>query len=116
MTDLDPSALLAVVIGLAIRFGVPVLLTALVAWGLRRLDRHWQEQAEHRRPAPLAMGAASAEVRCWELKDCPPEKRQTCPAFARPPVPCWQVFREQTGLLPTSCLGCDVFLSAPIRG
>jgi hypothetical protein len=115
MNDLDLSALLAIGLGLLIRFGIPILLTGLAAWGLRRLDQRWQRQSEHIRPAPLGVGAAPAEVRCWEQADCPEAKREACPAYARPSVPCWQVFREQTGTLSTGCLVCGVFLNAPAR-
>jgi len=116
MNEFDPNVLLAIVLGLGIRFGVPLLLTGLAAFGLRRLDRAWQMQAEHSRPAPLGLGAAAAEVRCWEETDCPPARRQSCPAFAQPDVPCWQVFRAQTGMLMKACLSCEVFLHAPVRG
>jgi hypothetical protein len=115
MSDLDLNALLAIVLGLLIRFGIPILLTVLAAWGLRRLDRRWQLQSEHLRPAPLGLGAAPAEVRCWEQSDCPQAKREACPAYSRPSVPCWQVFREKTGTLSAGCLSCDVFLNAPAR-
>lgn len=115
MSDIDLNSVLAVALGLALRFGVPILFTALVALGLRRLDRRWQQDAEHRRPAALGLGAAAVEVRCWEKTDCPDEKRRGCPAFARPATPCWQVFREMNGFLPKTCLGCDVFLTAPVR-
>ena len=116
MNEFDLNALFAILFGLLLRFGVPLLLTGLAAWGLRRLDHHWQLQAEHSQPAPLGLGAAAAEVRCWETTDCPPEKRQACPAYAQPAVPCWQVFRQQTGQLAKACFGCEVFLHAPVRG
>ncbi|HMK09844.1 MAG TPA: hypothetical protein VK449_12515 [Anaerolineales bacterium] len=115
MNTFDWNVLLTVALGLTLRFGIPLLLTVLAAWGLRRLDQRWQRQSEHLRPSPLAMGAAPAEVRCWEQTDCPPEKRDNCPAYARPSVACWQVFREATGYLSTSCLSCEVFLNAPAR-
>lgn len=115
MNDLDLNALLAVALGLGARFGLPLLFTGLAAWGLRVLDRRWQSQAEHARPILLGIGAAPAETRCWETMDCPQDARQGCPAYGRPQAACWQVFRELTGLLPERCLGCDVFLSAPVR-
>lgn len=115
MGGFDWNAVLAVVMGLTLRFGIPLLLTALAAWGLRRLDQHWQLQAEHNRPAPLGLGAAVAEVRCWETSVCPPEKRDGCPAYSRPETPCWQVLRELNGFLPKDCLRCEVFLNAPAR-
>ena len=116
MNEFDLNALFAILLGFLFRFGVPLLLTGLAAWGLRRLDHQWQMQAEHSQPAPLGLGAAAAEVRCWETTDCPPEKRQACPAYAQPSVPCWQVLRQQSGQLMTACLGCGVFLHAPVRG
>jgi hypothetical protein len=115
MNGLDLNAFLAVLLGLLLRFGVPLLLTGLAAWGLRRLDQHWKMQAEHIRPAPLGLGAAPAEVRCWEQTDCPSEKREACPAYNQPSVPCWQVFRESGGELSAGCLRCDVFRHAPAR-
>jgi hypothetical protein len=104
MNDLDLSELLAVVLGLLIRFGIPLLLTVLAAWGLRRLDQHWQRESEHVRRAPLALGAASAEVR-WGRPPVPRRLRlpRLCPAerpvlasLPRPPVifhrlPCCEV-------------------------
>jgi hypothetical protein len=115
MNELDLNAFLAVLLGLLFRFGIPVLVTALVAWGLRRLDQHWRLQSEHVRRAPLSLGAAAAEVRCWEQTDCPAEKRANCPAFNRPSEPCWQVFREPNGELAGGCLRCAVFRNAPAR-
>jgi hypothetical protein len=115
MDALDLSALFAVVFGLLLRFGIPILLTGLAAWGLRRLDQRWQMQSEHVRRAPLALGAAPAEVRCWEQTACPEAKRDACPAYARPSIPCWQVFRAASGDLSTGCLGCEVFVNAPAR-
>jgi len=115
MNEFTLNAVFAVLLGLLIRFGLPILFTGLAAWGLRRLDQRWKAEAENLRPAPLGLGAAPAEVRCWELSDCPPEKRDSCPAYSRPSVPCWQVFRELDGNLASGCLRCDVFRSAPAR-
>jgi hypothetical protein len=115
MNEFDPNVLLAVVVGMLVRFGIPILVTVLAAMFLRRLDRRWQAQAEHIRSAPLGLGAAPAEVRCWEQSDCPPEKRDACPAYLRPSVPCWQVFRAKSGELAVDCLRCGVFVNAPAR-
>ena len=100
-------------IGLGIRLGLPLALTALAAWLLLRLDQRWQEQARARH-AKLAVGAARHSVRCWEENDCPAEKCASCPAYARQNVPCWQAFRESTGRMPEQCLGCSVFRNAPV--
>jgi hypothetical protein len=115
MGDLDLNAILAVLAGLSLRFGIPLLLTGLAAWGLRRLDLRWQHAAEHRAPGAVGVGAAPLEIRCWETMDCPPERRSNCPALAQAGTPCWQVFRQMNGFLPKNCLGCEVFLNAPAR-
>lgn len=104
---------LTVLIGLGLRIGLPLAVTALATWLLLRLDRRWQEQARTR-STQLALGAARHSVRCWEENDCPAEKRASCPAFARQEVPCWQVFREGSGRMPDECLGCSVFRNAPV--
>jgi hypothetical protein len=115
MSEMDLNTLLAVTAGLLLRLGIPILLTVLAAWGLHRLDQHWKRQAEHTRPSPIGLGAAPAEVRCWEQADCPPEKREACPAYAQPSTPCWQLFRTTDGELAVGCLRCDVFRHAPAR-
>jgi hypothetical protein len=105
------NAFLVVLTGLLLRLGVPIGLTVLAAWLLKRLDEGWQRQAEHRRAGANALGAAPAEVRCWEKRACPEAGRERCPAYARPDIPCWQVFREIEGGLPSRCLLCEVFRS-----
>jgi hypothetical protein len=107
------NSLGAVVLGLLVRFGIPIGATALIAWLLRVLDLRWQREAEARRSVP-AVGAAARSVRCWEELGCPEERRQGCPAFARPDVPCWQAFRDAQGSLRPACLECVVFREAPV--
>jgi hypothetical protein len=97
--------------GLLLRFGIPLAVTVLLAWGLRRMDSRWREEARLRQAG--AVGAALRQVRCWEDKACPPERRESCPAYPQPETPCWQVFRAQDGRLREACLSCEVFLEAP---
>ncbi len=100
------DAVLTLVLGLLLRIGIPVAVTALIFFLLRRLDERWQKEA-------LAIPVISSQRPCWEIKGCPEEKRKNCPASAQPNVPCWQVFRTKNGLLREDCLGCDVFRLAP---
>ena len=95
-----------IVLGLLLRIGIPVAMTALIFYLLRRLDERWQKEA-------LAIPVISSQRPCWEMKGCAEEKRKNCLASARPNVPCWQVFRTNNGLLREDCLGCDVFRLAP---
>ena len=104
------EALVAVLTGIALRLGLPIGVTALAAWVLRRLDRRWQREAEGSSSAP----ASVMEVRCWEIRGCSESERADCPAHARPETPCWQVFREIKGRLPERCLDCEVFRQAPV--
>jgi hypothetical protein len=94
------------VLGLSLRIGIPVAVTALVFFLLRRLDERWQKEA-------LAVPVITSQRPCWELKGCSEEKRKQCLATAKPEVPCWQVFRSKNGQLRDECLGCGVFQMAP---
>jgi hypothetical protein len=99
------DTLLTFVLGLLLRIGIPVAVTALVFFLLRRLDERWQKEA-------LAVPVISSQRPCWEIKGCSEEKRKDCPASQQAGVPCWQVFRTKKGLLKEECLGCDVFRTA----
>ncbi len=111
MEWLEPAV--AVLSGLLIRFGLPIAFTALVAWALRRLDAHWLAEAEKGHVRPHSLGAEVRQVRCWETRDCAPEKRDSCPAYSQSEVPCWQIFRDGQGRLLETCLDCEVFREAP---
>ncbi len=101
------DTVLTIVLGLFLRIGIPVAVTALIFFLLRRLDERWQKEA-------LAIPVITSQRPCWEIKGCPEEKHKNCPAASQPKVPCWQVFRTKKGLLREECLGCDVFRLAPI--
>lgn len=104
---------MAILAGIALRVGLPLALTALAAWALRRLDRRWQREAELSGRSQ-GRGAATGRVRCWEARGCAESAQTSCPAHSRPETPCWQVFREIEGGLPERCLECEVFLDAPL--
>ena len=102
------DTVLTFVVGLLLRIGIPVAVTALIFFLLRRLDERWQKEA-------LAIPViASSQRPCWEIKGCKEEKRKNCPASAQSNIPCWQVFRTKNGLLREECLGCNVFHLAPV--
>jgi hypothetical protein len=101
-------SLLAILIGLAVRLALPIAVTMLAIYFLRKLDLHWQEEAKHELGQP-----AVEKVECWALKECSVEKQKTCPA--RPALePCWQVKRLPNGYLQEDCLDCAVFRNAPV--
>ena len=101
------------VAGILLRIGVPLVATLLFAWLLRKLDERWQRQAAAQKVGMRAVSLSGEGEKCWEAKDCPPEKRDKCPAYAKPETPCWHVFRGKDRLLRESCLGCAFFRRAP---
>ena len=105
----DSYSLLAILIGLAVRLALPVAITLIAVYLLRKLDAHWQKQAEYE-----LSHAADEEPESWDLKDCPIEKRSAQP-LATSSLPCWQTHRLPNGYLNEECLSCAIFRDAPAR-
>ena len=96
--------------GFVFRFGIPAIITTLVVWFLRKLDKRWQNEA---------IGEGVIQVRaknpgCWKVNGCSEEQKADCKAYKDPEVPCWHHFRDQEGRLRESCMGCDIFHNAPV--
>lgn len=98
-------SLFAVLTGLFVRLAIPLVVTALLIVLLRRLDAHWQKEAN----LPVL---AVQKPECWKEKGCLPDQRAEC-IGARSTLPCWQVFRLPNGYLREQCLTCKVFNEAP---
>lgn len=91
-----------------LRIGLPVLITAIVVLWLKQLDSNWKEEA-------ILQAEADEELpACWEVLNCPPERRVKCPAYQRPEVACWQLLRAADGSLRPACLDCEVLRRAPV--
>jgi len=99
------TSFLAILAGILIRLALPILLTAILVHYLRKLDAHWQQEAEK----PVL----KVKPRCWEIKNCPPKYFAECAAM-RSFLPCWQVYRLPNGHLREKCLDCEVFINAPL--
>jgi hypothetical protein len=104
------TAVANVVVGVLVRLGVPLLLTAGAIWLLRRLDARWQREAEQTRTLVPQVPVA----RCWEERNCPPERAVHCPAYQDQSQPCWQTFRDGQGNLQERCLACQLFQQAAV--
>jgi hypothetical protein len=131
---------LLIVLLFALRLGIPVLVTVLIAYGLRRLDAKWQAEAEAeekalnkplapqpqpqpqparsgitppmRQPIPVAMAGGQP---CWSVKGCSESMRATCAAFNQPNVPCWTARMNAEGRLPAGCQDCKLYQpTAPV--
>jgi hypothetical protein len=110
--------ILAIVALFLLRLGVPVALTILVTWWLRRLDAKWQAEASSALTpaAPVAGQPQPARVTerrpCWEVRNCPEERRSQCPAFFAPEVACWLARLRAGQRLPDACGDCGLYRSA----
>ena len=107
------DATLAFVVGVLIRFAIPIGLTLVAIWFFRRLDQRWKAEAEELTRMQMAMAMAK-RTPCWEQKQCSPEKLESCPVYAQKELPCWQVLRDKNGNLKPGCLDCGVFRNAPL--
>jgi hypothetical protein len=104
------TTFLAVSAGLLLRLALPIAATVVAIYFLRKLDTHWQAQAQ---TDLQALAAKVEKPECWKAKNCQPVRRNACPAYAST-KPCWQVFRASNGYLQEACLSCEVFHAAPL--
>ena len=89
-------SLLALIAGLLLRLAIPIALTALLIFFLRKLDIRWQAEAQI--PQPVAQ-----TIECWKIKGCSAEQRKNCIA-CKSELPCWQAKRLPNGYLHEECL------------
>ncbi len=94
-----------ILIGLALRVLVPVALTILIVYLLRKLDARWQEEARTEEKV-----LAIDEMPCLETQGLSDEQLKS--RLALNAQPCWQVRRLPNGYLNETCLDCEVFLKA----
>ena len=106
----DLNTYLAIGLGLVIRIGLPIAITGLVIFFLRKLDNRWQAEAK----ACLQIQTEAGTTPCWEVKKCETEQMKTCPVVQQNESLCWQLYRTEQGALKDICLGCDVFRQAPL--
>ncbi len=110
---MELEGILAVIIGIILRFGLPLLITALIVVALKRVDASWQAEIDERRIQSLK-GMEVEQVQCWTISSCPEIKREECVAYQIRSVPCWQHFRNGRGELREDCLECEIFRITPI--
>ncbi len=99
------NLLFAILLGIAARLVIPLFVTLVAVFFLRRLDARWQKEGRNP-PARVEKPA------CWEIMGCPPEASKECIGRTSP-LPCWQAQRTANGYLREQCLTCKVFQKAP---
>ena len=108
------SVILTLIAGLLLRFGIPIGITVLLVYALRRLDQKWQREVELEAQSELVQVSFFEKIRCWATNECSQENRDTCQAFLERGRPCWQVHRDISGDMQPECLDCSVFKGTPI--
>ncbi len=98
-----------------LRLGVPVAFTLAVCFLLRKLDRKWEEEAQHQ-PVPVqasddgdASSEATRSLPCWLIKGCGSERYEGCPAYQNRSLPCWLARLRVEGRIPQTCSSCSLF-------
>jgi hypothetical protein len=101
-----------------LRLGIPLAITFVVAYGLRRLDAKWQmekleewqvSQPEEKVTAEARRLQAQKPGLCWSIKGCDERTRAACPACKLTDIPCWLARRRAEGRLPAECYDCSLF-------
>ena len=100
------TTLSALTLALLVRLSLPIVITLVLVFFLRKLDARWQEEAQRE-------DRTVEKPECWKIKSCSAEQRKNCPAFSSS-QPCWQVYRQPNGYLNEKCLTCEVFVDAPV--
>jgi hypothetical protein len=103
---MDMNAFFALLLGLFVRLGLPLLATLLVVFTLRKLDLRWQKEAELERDLLVR-----DEEPCWREQGLAMEEIKARAAASE--KPCWQIHRLSNGYLREACLDCEVFINAP---
>lgn len=105
-----------ILLGVVLRLGVPLLLTAALVAILRKMDSRWAEEGQLSSEVTETTPDTALlfpKLQCWVARQCPREMIEACPAYREAGRPCWQVFRDGKGRLQDACLICDVFRRAP---
>jgi hypothetical protein len=109
MNELTITA--AVILGIILRFGIPIALTFGFAWLLRRLDEKWRAEAQVEaseakyKTQQKALLEMWLQKPCWEVNNCAKEDYVNCKAYQQKDLPCWEVYRAN-GKYNESCRDC----------
>lgn len=93
-----------------LRVGLPLLIVMGIGYLIQRWlePRAVKEQFEGMIRSAQERATSTAQRPCWEVKNCPPDKRAACAASQQPDIPCW-LSRQIAGQpLPEGCAACGV--------
>ena len=97
---------LYILLGILLRFAVPLAITFLVARFLRKLDRKWRDEAKlEKEQSRLVFTNLFQQQPCWEYNRCSGIRKAECLVYNQKQTPCWEVYRSN-GTLKTACKTC----------
>ena len=109
------TEILAVLALMVVRLGVPLVIILALSYVAYR----WIGEEKPSRTGATTSGAtiggaaALAQVlagpHCWDAHGCTAEMKATCPAAARPELPCWLAIQMKTGHLKQNCFDCNFY-------
>jgi hypothetical protein len=100
---------IAAIVGFfALRILVPLLVTIGIGELVSRTFSARRRSIEEEGSEAARQGY-SLSPQCWEVKNCDPAVRESCPAYRRPNVPCWMALQLSGNELPEECFACEVF-------
>lgn len=117
MNEFQATAVLVALF--ALRCVAPLVLMAVIGYGMKRLVTYWEaEETGRAQPAiPLAMAAPARPTKpvlpCWLVKNCNATTRASCPAYANPSLACWVARLRADGQVPAQCVGCELYSGTP---
>jgi hypothetical protein len=102
------------VLGLAILTGIPVVALFLLGFWLRGRTGWTRIGFNFSRPTGIPGSAGSGmepapRTYCWQVQNCPAERRVACPAFERRYLPCWLANQLAHGELKRECSNCALY-------
>jgi hypothetical protein len=98
---------LYILLGVLLRFAVPITITFLIARVLRNLDRKWREEAKlEQDQSRLVFANLFQQQPCWDYNHCSGIRKAECLAYNQKQVPCWELHRRN-GSLSTACKTCN---------
>ena len=99
-------------VAIAAQLGLPVVLLFAVGCGLCWANRQFRATVVAGSTDGGRQPQSCHGPRCWEIKGCSAEDRQSCRADEYPELPCWQAAKLACGgRLKAECPACQLFLS-----
>jgi hypothetical protein len=94
-----------------------ILVPLLVTVGIGELVSRYfsaRRQSVEEESSEAAQQGYRLSPQCWEVKNCDPAVRESCPAYQRPNVPCWMALQLSGHELQEECFACEVFRLAQV--